>query len=185
MPTWFVTSNDGRECAEMRWPTGSWTSPPNATALRGTSPGRSSAPATARWVHDCNRSLKPGDRIAILCPQNLNYLVVVLRNPVRRTDRGAAVRPVRAGPRRPAARRARRLRAGGGADHQRLRRRRAQVLPQPPGQRAAARHRRRRRAQRGGIHLGAARGRTTSTPSRTCSTRPARPASPPAWRSPT
>ncbi len=52
---------------------------------------------------------QPGDRVAILCPQNLEYLVGVLRHPVRGPHRRAAVRSDRAGPRRPAARRARRL----------------------------------------------------------------------------
>ena len=90
---------------------------------------------------------QPGDRVAILCPQSLDYLTAFFGDLVRRPDRGAAVRPRRAGTRRPAARGARRLHPVGDPDHQRLRRGGPQVLPQPAGQRAATRHRRRRRPQ--------------------------------------
>ena len=99
---------------------------------------------------------QPGDRVAILCPQNLNYLVaffgalyagriaVPLFDP---TEPGHVGRlhavlddctPV------------------DDPDHHRRRRGRPQVLPRPLGQGAAPRHRRRRGAQRGRLHLGAA-----------------------------
>ena len=158
-PTWCVTSSGGRRCAATSWRTGSWTSPPSATVSPATSPGRSSAPATAPSGARLQQVTEPGDRVAILCPQGLDYVVAFFGAHVRRPHRGAAVRPGRAGPRRPAARGARRLHPVGDPDHQRLRRGRAQVLPQPPGQRAAARHRRRRDARRGRRHLGAARDR--------------------------
>ncbi len=106
----------------------------------------------------------------------------LLRHALLRPHRGAAVRPERARPRRPAARRPRRLPPVGHPDHHRGGRGRAQVLPQQAGQGASARHRRRRGARRGRRHLGAGR-RRHQTPSPTCSTPPARPASRPACRS--
>ena len=90
---------------------------------------------------------QPGDRVAILCPQNLDYLVAFFGTLYAGRIAVPAVRPVRAGPRRPAARRARRLRPVGDPDHHRLRRRCPQVLPQPSGQGTAPRHRRRRRSR--------------------------------------
>ena len=102
---------------------------------------------------------QPGDRVAILCPQNLDYLVSFFGTLYSGQDRGAAVRPGRAGPRRPFARGARRLRPVDDPDHHRRRRRCPQVHPRPFGQGTAARHRRRRGAQRGRLHLAAARRR--------------------------
>ena len=64
---------------------------------------------------------QPGDRVAILCPQNLDYLVA-FRHRCTRSHRGAAVRPVRTGSRGSPARRARRLPAVGDPDHHRGRR---------------------------------------------------------------
>ncbi len=74
-PAWSSTSNAGPRSAATSWPTGSSTSPPNATALR----------ANCTWADfgTRNRALgarlqqvtEPGDRVAILCPQNLDYLV--------------------------------------------------------------------------------------------------------------
>ena len=118
-----------------------------------TSRGPISAPATAPWEPVCSRSRSRVTAIAILCPQNLDYLSRLLRRAVCRPDRGAAVRSVRAGSRRPSARRARRLRPLDDPDHHRRGRRRAQVLPRPLGQGAPPRHRRRRGARRGRRHL--------------------------------
>ena len=50
---------------------------------------------------------KPGDRVAILAPQGLDYVIFVLRRHPGRHHRGAAVRSGRAGPHRPPARRSR------------------------------------------------------------------------------
>ena len=76
---------------------------------------------------------QPGDRVAILCPQNLDYLVAFFGTlyPVASRCR-CSTRPNR--PRGSSARRARRLPAVGDPDHHRGRRGRAQVLPQPSGQ---------------------------------------------------
>ena len=108
----------------------------------------------------------------------------LLRHSVLGPHRGAAVRSERAGPRRPAARRPRRLPPVGHPDHHRGRRGRPEVLPQQARQGASARHRRRRGARRCRRHLGA-RWTSNATPSPTCSTPPVRRASRPACRSPT
>ena len=97
---------------------------------------------------------EPGDRVAILCPQNLEYMVAFFGTLYSGPHRGAAVRPGGTRPRRPAARRARRLPAVGDPDHHRVRGRCPEVLPQPARQGASPRHRRRRGARRGRRHLG-------------------------------
>ena len=102
---------------------------------------------------------QPGDRVAILCPQSLEYLVAFFGTLYAGRIAVPAVRPVRTGPRRPVARRPGRLLSDRDPDHHRIRRRRPQVLPQPAGQGTAPRHRRRRRPGRGRRDLGACRGR--------------------------
>ena len=119
--------------------------------------GASSASATAPSPPGCSRSPQPGDRVAILCPQNLEYIVAFFGTLYAGPHRGAAVRPVRARSRRPPARRARRLPADRDPDHHRRRRGRAEVLPQPARQGTPTRHRGRRGARRGRRHLGARR----------------------------
>ena len=103
---------------------------------------------------------EPGDRVAILCPQNLEYLVAFFGTLYSGRIAVPLFDPSRARPRRPAARRPRRLPPVGDPDHHRGRRGRPQVLPQPAGQGTPARHRRRRGARRGRRHLGAGRRRT-------------------------
>ena len=98
---------------------------------------------------------QPGDRVAILCPQNLDYLVGFFGVAVRRPHRRTAVRPVRARTRRPPARRPRRLPTHRDPHHHRLRRGRPQVLPHPASEGTPPRHRRGRGARRGRCHLGA------------------------------
>ena len=127
---------------------------------------------------------QPGDRVAILCPQNLEYLVAFFGTLYAGRIAVPLFDPTEPG--------------HVGRLHAVLddcqpsailtttdgRRGRPQVLPQQARQGTSARHRRRRRARRGRRHLGAGRGRAT-TPSPTCSTPRARPASRPACRSPT
>ncbi len=74
----------GRRFVATSWPTGSWTFPPNETV---------------RWSDfsaPCGGSLQqvtqPGDRVAILCPQNLDYLFYLLLSaPPTRPHCGAVV----------------------------------------------------------------------------------------------
>ena len=151
---------------------------------RGSDTGPTSASRNRAVGARLQQVTEPGDRVAILCPQNLEYLVAFFGTLYSGRIAVPLFDPGRARPRRPAARGARRLPPVGDPDHHRLRRGRAQVLPQPARQGAAPRHRRRRGARRGRRHLGAGR-RRAATPSPTCSTPRARPASRPACRSPT
>ena len=102
---------------------------------------------------------QPGDRVAILCPQSLDYLTAFFGTLYAGRIAVPLFDPAEPG-------HVGRLHAVlddcspvGDPDHQRLRRGGPQVLPQPAGQGAAARHRRRRGPQRGRQHLGAHPGR--------------------------
>ena len=88
-------------------PTGSWTSRPSVTGVERSELGRLRARNRAVGAR-LQQVTQPGDRVAILCPQNLGYLVAFFGT-LLRPDRRAAVRSERARPRRPPARRPRRL----------------------------------------------------------------------------
>ena len=127
---------------------------------------------------------EPGDRVAILCPQNLDYLVAFFGTlyagriavPLFDPSEPGHVGRLHAvlDDCQPSAILTTTEAAEGVRKFFRSR----------PAKERPARHRRRRGARRGRRHLGAGR-RRPSTPSPTCSTPPARRASRPACRSPT
>ena len=72
---WSGTSRSGPRCAATSSPTGSSTSPPSATASQRDLNWADFSVRNRAVGARLQQVTQPGDRVAILCPQNLDYLV--------------------------------------------------------------------------------------------------------------
>jgi fatty acid CoA ligase FadD32 len=68
------TWRSGPRSAATVWPTGSWTSPRTRRRRPRPDLGRVQRPQPAVGAR-LQQVTQPGDRVAILCPQNLEYLI--------------------------------------------------------------------------------------------------------------